>query len=102
VEDGAAGVVTAGNLRVHGSPGQRFEVAFDGLDERAHVDLAVFDVRGRRVATLDHRHQGGTTVTITATWDGMAAGGRPAPQGVYFVRLVAQGTAHAVKVVLSR
>jgi hypothetical protein len=49
---------------------------------------------------LDHQHQDGATVT--ATWNGMAAGGRPAPQGVYFVRLAAQGTAHAVKVVLSR
>jgi photosystem II stability/assembly factor-like uncharacterized protein len=100
VEDGAAGVVTAGDLRVHGSPGQRFEVTFDDLGERAHVDLAVFDVRGRRIATLDRRQAEGATVTVT--WDGTTSGGRPAPQGVYFVRLATTGTAHAVKVVLSR
>ena len=82
VEDGAAGVVTAGNLRVHGSPGQRFEVAFDALAGSAPVDLAVFDVRGRRIATLDHLHQGGATGT--ATWDGTASGRPPGSTGRLF------------------
>ena len=101
VEDGPAGAVGVRNLRVHGSPGQRIEVAFDELHGRGPVDLGVFDVRGRRVATLDQERSaiGGS---VTAIWEGRMASGRPAPQGVYFVRLVTHGAAHAVKVVLSR
>jgi hypothetical protein len=41
----------------------------------------VFDVTGRRVATLFHGTlEAGTHV---ATWDGRGAGGRLAPTGVY-------------------
>lgn len=52
------------------------------------ASLGVFDMQGRRVATLldgplpAGRHQ--------ATWDG-TIGGRAAPAGVYFVRLRAEG-----------
>jgi photosystem II stability/assembly factor-like uncharacterized protein len=101
-DDDPASAVSAGTLRVHGSPGQRFNVAytFRGADERSSLDLAVFDAQGRRVATLDQQRNGG--VALTATWDGRTASGRPAPQGVYFVRLSTHRAAHAVKIVLSR
>jgi len=49
------------------------------------VDVTVFDVAGRRVATLlDGVRGAGTHV---AAWHGTLDGGAPAPAGVYFVRL---------------
>ena len=58
-----------------------FEVPAGGGD----VSLAVFDVRGRRVADLVRgvrpagRH--------TATWDGRDSAGEHVASGVYFVRM---------------
>ena len=55
------------------------------LPERSPVDLAVFDVTGRRVATLGAgSYPAGTT---HATWDGTGSRGSAAAAGIYFVRL---------------
>lgn len=57
-----------------------------GLPKPASVSVCVFDVNGRLVKTLASgaypagRH--------TARWDGMDSGGRAAPAGVYFAKLV--------------
>jgi hypothetical protein len=65
----------------------------------ARVDLSLYDMQGRRVATLVEgllpagRHQ--------AMWNGIA-GERSAPAGVYFVRLQASGVNLSRKVVVTR
>jgi FlgD Ig-like domain len=56
------------------------------LAESGVVALAVFDLRGRLVRSLDreHRHSG----RYRATWNGCDDEGRTMPTGVYFCRLV--------------
>ena len=60
-----------------------------GLTQKSSVDLRVYDASGRlvrahKVGTLQAgRHQ--------ASWDGLSNGGVPAPAGVYFVNLSADG-----------
>jgi hypothetical protein len=61
------------------------------LPTSARVRLAVYDVRGRCVATLlDHDLPAGR---YSATWDGRAASGARAHAGIYFARLTATGSA---------
>jgi len=68
------------------------------MPERGTVELAVYDIAGRRVAVLgrglksegEHR----------ATWSGLNDAGDPVSTGVYFVRLDALGISRAEKVVL--
>ncbi len=53
------------------------------------VDLAVFDVQGRRVYTVfQGQHPAGPT---GRQWNGIRQDGRPAPNGVYFIKLMAPG-----------
>ncbi|HRX52844.1 MAG TPA: FlgD immunoglobulin-like domain containing protein [Candidatus Krumholzibacteria bacterium] len=60
-----------------------------GLPEPAHADVAVHDLRGRRIASL---HVGALPAGFTdLEWDGRTAGGRKAPRGAYCVSLSAQG-----------
>ena len=59
------------------------------LEQSARVDLGVFDVRGRRVATMERSEVGpGRRV---AHWDGAVGSGRRVVAGVYFVRLETTG-----------
>jgi hypothetical protein len=62
------------------------------------VDLGVFDVRGRRVATL----VSGTRLAglNRAAWDGRDSAGNAASSGVYFCRLRADGRSLTRKMVL--
>jgi hypothetical protein len=70
------------------------------LPAAASVEAAVYDVRGRLIARLsggelkagEHRLR----------WDGLDGSRRPAPSGVYFVRLTALGERVERKVVLLR
>jgi len=62
------------------------------------VDVAVFDVTGRRVATLLRGPVTGGGRTLS--WDRRSEEGRPAPPGVYFVRAGAGSFADARKVVV--
>jgi len=71
------------------------------LTAEATVELAVFDLSGRRVATLvaarrpAGRHE--------AVWLGCDEAGRPAPSGVYLARLLVDGSRrglHAVRMTL--
>ena len=62
------------------------------------MELAVYDVSGRRVALLERG-------TVDAgehrtEWHGRCNDGSPAATGVYFVRLRALGVSKAVKAVL--
>ena len=70
-----------------------YEVPFEGP-----LDIGVFDVAGRRVATLySGYHDPGTH---TVTWNGRDDRGRGVASGVYFVRLAADGVEASRKVVL--
>ena len=55
------------------------------LAERAEVEAAVFDVRGRRVRTLLEGPAGPGGLSLA--WDGRSADGTPSPAGIYFLRV---------------
>jgi len=68
------------------------------LAEPGPVDLAVFDVRGRRVATLaSGMYPAGTH---PAVWDHRDGRGRSRAGGVYYLRLETGGTVVTKKVVV--
>lgn len=70
------------------------------LPETADVSLAVYDILGRRVATLaDGSHAAGS---YTAYWDGRSAAGEPLASGVYFYRLEAGSSVHVRRMTLVR
>jgi subtilisin-like proprotein convertase family protein len=56
-----------------------------GLSENSRVRLEVFDILGRRVATLMDREM--SSGFHSAEWDGVASDGRPVTSGIYFARL---------------
>jgi hypothetical protein len=59
------------------------------------ITLAVYDVRGARVATLvDEARAPGTYV---ARWSGRDGGDRPVASGIYFARLTVEGTSPKVR-----
>ncbi len=62
------------------------------------VELAVFDLAGRRVRTLERATHGAGE--YAARWDGTDASGRRVPPGVYLCRLLAPGAADAKRVVV--
>jgi hypothetical protein len=53
------------------------------------VDLAVFDLQGRRIRSLALGSQGAGSHRVD--WDGRDTAGRPVPNGPYFVRLYHDG-----------
>ncbi len=57
------------------------------LDQAATVELAIFDVSGRRVRTLVHSRQKAGQHSVT--WDGRDAHGRAVASGIYLYRLLA-------------
>ena len=66
------------------------------LPREAHVSLRIFDATGRMVGEL-------LNGTMTAgehaiRWDGHAAGGHDAPDGIYFVRLEVDGVTRSKRV----
>jgi hypothetical protein len=65
------------------------------LPERQHVSLAVYDLQGRRVATLVDKDQGAGEYTLS--WDGHTA-----TSGLYFVRLQAGDTMKTQKLMFLR
>jgi hypothetical protein len=73
----------------------RFELAKPGLTQ-----LAVFDVRGRQVATLIDEHF--AAGRHSQTWDGTDDAGRELSSGVYFVRLHSADVVQIRRAVLVR
>ncbi|HMB70899.1 MAG TPA: T9SS type A sorting domain-containing protein [bacterium] len=62
-------------------------------EDAAAVSVEVYDVAGRMLAGLD-----GSAGEVT--WDGRDAQGRPAPSGVYFARVSAEGgTSKTIRIV---
>ena len=86
-------------LRCHPNPfNPSTELSFV-LIEPAAVNLAIYDLAGRRVARLMdevHREAGRHTVA----WDGLGVGGRQMPSGVYFARLTAGTHRYQARLVL--
>ncbi len=68
--------------------------------EACRVEIAVFDARGRRVATLVDRHQEAGPGSVV--WDGRDATGQAVATGVYFYRLSAGAHREARSMVLMR
>ncbi len=72
----------------------RTEIRFD-LARAAHVDLAVFDLRGRRVSTLREGPAAVGTHSLVLDGEDLAS-------GVYLVRLAALGSVAVQRVVLAK
>jgi hypothetical protein len=70
------------------------------LPHDARVRLAVYDVSGRRVASLVDAVQPAGRHGLT--WDGRGDGGGRVPSGVYFARIEAAGQVQTRKVVMIR
>jgi len=70
------------------------------LPVRGPVTLAVFDLEGRRIATLADGVQEAGRHAVN--WDGTDAGGRALTPGVYLVRIQAGGTSAALKLLRLR
>jgi hypothetical protein len=78
-----------------GSVAVRYEVPCGG-----RVRLTVYDVAGRRVATLaDGQRAAGS---YRASWDGRSSTGRDFRSGVYFIRFESAGGSGVEKVVILR
>lgn len=73
----------------------RFDVPDDPAVSGGRLDLAVYDVSGRRVVTL--RSGDATGGEQAASWDGRDDGGRPVPAGVYVIRLIVGGQDRSVR-----
>ena len=75
-------------------------VSLQIADAAGVVDVGVYSVGGRRVATL---HSGAAgTEALPLVWDGRDSGGDAAPSGVYFLRANGGGESAASRVVLMR
>jgi len=70
------------------------------LPSPGEVDVAVYSIAGRRVATLARGSLSGGEHLLR--WDGREAGGRRSASGVYVVRAVAAGSQQSLKLVLLR
>jgi hypothetical protein len=69
-------------------PARTSTVAF-GLPQAGHVDIAVFDVAGRRITTIEKGHL--EAGNHTREWSGRATDGSKVGAGVYFIRLLLNG-----------
>lgn len=68
------------------------------LERRGHVNLAIYNTLGQRVATLVDEEQG--VGSHRAQWSGTDSNGEPVANGVYFYRLTLDGYALARKMLL--
>jgi flagellar hook assembly protein FlgD len=59
------------------------------LPRRANVELGIFDLAGRQIATLAHGPAEAGPHEIA--WSGRTDSGRPAGPGLYFARLTTEG-----------
>jgi Domain of unknown function (DUF4331)/FlgD Ig-like domain len=83
------GTTEDGSLELAGpNPGPAAVLQYS-LQNRARVQLRVFDLQGRLVRTMID--EDAAPGTFRATWDGRADDGATAGRGVYFARLVTDG-----------
>jgi len=70
------------------------------LPMSAHVQLMIFDIRGREVIRLVDRYEGAGFKRVA--WNSSDAYGRPVPSGLYFARIVTAEYSHIIKMTLIR
>jgi hypothetical protein len=70
------------------------------VEREGRVTLVVYDVTGRRIATLADRIYGPGVHTVN--WNGKDTGGRAVPSGTYLVQMESAGRGEARKVMLVR
>lgn len=102
VPTGAGEPVPAAALPVRAYPNP-FNAAVTiriSLDTGGPIELAIFDVAGRRVRTLIDGPVGPGALSLH--WDGRDSGGRGVPSGVYLARLMAGPDVSTAKLVLIR
>jgi hypothetical protein len=70
------------------------------LPEAASVTIAVYDVIGIKLLTLNlgFREAGEHSVV----WDACSEAGQPVPRGIYFVRLQASGSSRSLRLIVLR
>jgi flagellar hook assembly protein FlgD len=68
------------------------------LPSRGHVTLAVYDLRGEKVATLVNREV--AAGAYSETWRGVNDTGAPVSSGVYFAKLSTPAGERSYKMVL--
>jgi hypothetical protein len=73
-------------------------IRYDVPSPGAHVRIVVYDVTGRRVATLVDGHKAAGEKRVT--WDGSNDHGAEVATGVYFYRMTAPGFSQTRKMVL--
>jgi hypothetical protein len=79
---------------------ERVSIMFQVTSSRDQVEVAVFDIAGRKVRTLI---SGETSAGEHRTeWDGRLEDGRPAPNGVYLVKVTVGRENASQKLVLAR
>jgi len=71
-----------------------------GIPSPAAVKLGIFNVTGRRVATVIERDL--PAGWRSATWDGRDSSGRPVASGTYFARLESAGRVEIRKIIVAR
>jgi len=100
-DSGGAGGATAPSLALAGENPFRSRAVLEyALPAPGEARVAVYDAAGRTVAVLaDGAHAAGTH---RAAWDGRAAHGSPAANGVYFARLETAAGVRTVRVVRGR
>ncbi|MBM3288157.1 MAG: T9SS type A sorting domain-containing protein, partial [Candidatus Eisenbacteria bacterium] len=69
------------------------------LPQPRHVELTIYDIQGRSVATiLDEEMIAGTH---EVAWDGRGGGGEPLASGIYFCILRTEGYRQAIRMMLA-
>jgi YVTN family beta-propeller protein len=86
-------------LRVAPSPARHGTAISFSLPAAAPVELAIYDLLGRRVVTLADGPQ--PAGPQSRYWDGRARDGSPAWPGMYFARLVTPGQSHSVRFIVT-
>lgn len=75
--------------------GDSTTIRFDVPGSGGRLDLAVYDVTGRRVTTL--RSGDAVEGEQAVSWDGRDGGGSPVPAGVYVIRLIVGSQERSVR-----
>jgi hypothetical protein len=70
------------------------------IPKTTDVSVAVYDILGRRVATLLQGQQNAGYLTVE--WDGKDAHGQQAPTGIYFIRMNADEFSATTKIMLMK
>ena len=97
---GVPEVVSPAIFSVYPNPFRASTTLLYELDHPGLVNLAVFDVQGRRVATLVEGFQ--EAGPFSHTWTGLDRFGNRLPSGVYYLRLASREQELVRSVVLAR